>query len=115
MMREADFAALAAPLPQSAGSGAGGARRRGRGRRDLFSPLVQGVPTMAPRRRTPRATSPPTGRARQHARAPPRGAGRPSSGGSWGGRAPPLTPGARAGHTADAVLPDLGAAVVAAA
>src|SRR4051795_13771671 len=60
---------LAAPLPQSAGSGAGGARRRGRGRRDLFSPLVQRVPTMAPSRRTPRATSPPAGRARRQARA----------------------------------------------
>src|SRR3954452_7817946 len=41
---------------------AGGAGHR-------FSPLVQRVPTMAPSRRTPRATSAPTGRARQQARA----------------------------------------------
>ena len=43
---------LAAPLPRGAGGGAGGARRRGRGGRDLLSPLAQGVPTMAPSRTT---------------------------------------------------------------
>src|SRR3954471_22860640 len=60
---------LAAPLPRGADGDAGGADRRGRGRRDLFSPLARRVPTMAPSRRTPRATSPPAGRARRQARA----------------------------------------------
>src|SRR4051794_6463630 len=55
---------LAAPLPRGADGDAGGADRRGRGRRDLFSRLAQRVPTMAPSRRAPRATSPPAGRAR---------------------------------------------------
>src|SRR3954451_22874126 len=54
---------LAAPVPASTGGDARGAGRRGRGGRDLLSPVPQGLPPVAAWRRPARAAAAPAGRA----------------------------------------------------
>src|SRR3954447_19698031 len=91
---------LAAPVPARAGGGARGPGRRGRGGRDLLSPVPQGLPPMAPWRRPARAATAPARRAKR---------------GLSAEQVPALIARDRAGHTADAVLPDLGAEAIGAA